>query len=118
MVNPSKIKGTAAETGLVNYLNPNGFPGAERRALTGAFDQGDITGTPGLAWEVKNCKTYSIPKWLKETEAERINSGADFGILAIKPNGVGVTNAGQWWAVMPMAQMVELLRLAGYGEAL
>lgn len=114
----AKQKGTAAESALVKFLVGQGFPNAERRALTGAFDQGDITGTPCLAWEVKNHATYKIPAWLKETEIERVNAKADFGILAIKPNGVGLSNAGQWWAVLPMEAMVRLLREAGYGDPL
>jgi hypothetical protein len=100
----------------VRFLSGQGFPNAERRALTGQFDQGDVTGTPCLAWEVKNHKTYHFPAWLKETETERINAKADFGILVVKPNGVGLTNAGQWWAVMSVADVVNLLRDAGYGD--
>ena len=112
----AKTKGTAAESALVRFLSGQGFPNAERRALTGQFDQGDVTGTPCLAWEVKNHKTYHFPAWLKETETERINAKADFGILVVKPNGVGLTNAGQWWAVMSVADIVNLLRDAGYGD--
>ena len=112
----AKAKGTAAESALVRFLSGQGFPNAERRALTGQFDQGDVTGTPCLAWEVKNHKTYHFPAWLKETETERINAKADFGILVVKPNGVGLTNAGQWWAVMSVADIVNLLRDAGYGD--
>lgn len=113
----AKQKGTSAESALVKYLQANGFPMAERRALTGSLDQGDITGTPCLAWEVKNHKAYHIPEWLRETEIETGNAKADFGILAVKPNGVGLGNAGQWWAIMTMDQMVKLLREAGYGDA-
>ena len=112
----AKAKGPAAESALVRFLSGQGFPNAERRALTGQFDQGDVTGTPCLAWEVKNHKTYHFPAWLKETETERINAKADFGILVVKPNGVGLTNAGQWWAVMSVADIVNLLRDAGYGD--
>ena len=112
----AKAKGTAAESALVRFLSGQGFPNAERRALTGQFDQGDVTGTPCLAWEVKNHKTYHFPAWLKETETERINAEADFGILVVKPNGVGLANAGQWWAVMSVADIVNLLRDAGYGD--
>lgn len=113
MANPAKIKGTAGETAFVNYLVPNGFPGAERRALSGAYDQGDVTGTPGLVWEVKNCKKYTIPKWLRETETERFNANADFGILIVKPNGVGINNVANWWAVMTTEMMMKLVTEAG-----
>jgi 3D (Asp-Asp-Asp) domain-containing protein len=74
----AKAKGTSVETAVVKFLIDNGFPYAERRALNGALDLGDITGTPALAWEVKNHKTYKIPAWLKETELETKNAKADF----------------------------------------
>ena len=49
--------GTAAESAVVKVLREHGFPHAERRALHGSIDLGDITGTPGLAWEVKGGTT-------------------------------------------------------------
>jgi hypothetical protein len=112
----AKAKGTAAETGLVRFLREHGFPGAERRALTGEFDQGDVTGTPCLAWEVKNHKSYKFPEWIKEAKIEAKNAKADYGILVVKPNGIGITNAGDWWAILTVDQMVHLLREAGYGD--
>lgn len=117
----AKQKGTSAETALVRFLQGQGFPGAERRALGGGGageDLGDITGIPSLCMEVKNHKTYKIPAWIKETEIETKNARADFGILVVKPNGVGMTpdKVGQWWGIMPMQEMMNLLRDAGYGD--
>ena len=112
----AKAKGTAAESALVKFLNGQGFPGAERRALSGSNDMGDITGTPCLAWEVKNHKSYAFPAWLKETAIEKENARADFGILVAKPNGIGHANVGDWWAILSVADMVDLLRFAGYGD--
>jgi Holliday junction resolvase len=117
----AKQKGTAAETALVRFLQGQGFPSAERRALGGGGfgeDLGDITGIPALCMEVKNHKSYQIPAWLKETETERINAKADFGILVVKPVGIGITpdKVGQWWGIMPMQMMMDLLRDAGYGD--
>jgi len=112
----SKAKGTVAESALVKYLLQQGFPGAERRALTGNNDHGDITGIPGLVMEVKNQRTYHIPAWLDETEIETANAKADFGLLIIKPNGVGLGNVGDWWAVLPVCDAISLLREAGYGD--
>ena len=51
MTNRPKAIGTAAETAVVRYLAAHGFPAAERRALHGATDLGDITGTPQIVWE-------------------------------------------------------------------
>jgi len=121
MMSKAKQKGTAAETALVRFLQGQGFPLAERRALGGGSsgeDLGDITGIPSLCMEVKNHQTYKIPAWIKETETERINAKADFGILVVKPMGVGMTakSVGQWWGILPMEAMMELLREAGYGD--
>ena len=112
----AKAKGTVAESALVKFLVGQGFPGAERRALSGSNDMGDVTGTPCLAWEVKNHKSYSLSAWLKETAIEKDNAGADFGILVAKPNGIGMNHVGDWWAVMRVADIVDLLRAAGYGD--
>lgn len=53
MVNRPKDKGTWAETRVTEFLRDNGWPYAERRALAGVTDKGDITGCPGLVFEVK-----------------------------------------------------------------
>lgn len=112
----AKQKGTSAETALVRYLNQNGWPHAERRALASANDLGDVVGTIGLCWEVKNQKSYHIPAWLDETKIETENSRSDFGILAVKPNGVGLQSVDKWWAIMDIESMTRLLREAGYGS--
>lgn len=111
----SKAKGTLAESAAANYLKFQGWPHAERRALCGSVDRGDITGTPGVVWEVKAGTTLCIPEWLRETEAERVNAKADYGVLVVKPKGVGTGNVDRWWSLMPLYQMTALLRGAGYG---
>lgn len=114
----AKAKGTAAESAVVKYLSTKGFPLAERRALTGALDQGDITGTPCLAFEIKNHKSYKFQEWLRESEAEKNNAGADFCPLIVKPNGVGLTSVGDWFFVLTVEEGMALLHAAGYGSAL
>jgi hypothetical protein len=142
VTNKPKAIGTAAETAVVRALRTLGFPHAERRALTGALDQGDITGCPGLVFEVKGgnaakvASDAQISAWLAETEAERINARADIGILVLQRRGVGAANAGRWWAYMQtnawilgatkhdfparmrLADAAHLLRTAGYGDPL
>lgn len=106
MTRPKDI-GTQAETAVVRYLRDHGWPGAERRALRGNQDAGDITGTPGVCWEVKGgtaAKTASdnlIEKWLAETEKEKVAAGALIGVLVVQRAGIGTPNVGRWWAVMP-----------------
>lgn len=114
MTNKPKAIGTACETAVVRYLVPNGFGSAERSALHGGLDEGDITGTPGIAWEVKGghaAETASdaqIDAWLVETEVERVNRRADVAALVTKRKGKGATSAGQWWAWLPGRTFVEL----------
>lgn len=112
----SKRKGTSAESALVVYLQDNGFPNAERRALTGANDKGDVSGTGDLVWECKNHKTYKLSQWISEAQVECANADADLGIVVIKPVGVGLTSQSKWWAMVELADMVELLKRAGYGS--
>lgn len=107
-----KDKGTAAETMVVEYLRRTHWPHAERRALSGGKDKGDVTGTPGLAWEVKAAKTQSVPAWLRETEAERVNAGADYATLVIKPQGVGKERVASFHAVMDKHQFIMLFASA------
>lgn len=108
----NKAKGTAFETLIVRYLAEHGFPHAERRALAGTHDLGDITGTPGIVWECKNHKTLSFSEWLEEAEREKTNAGADYGIVVAKRRGKG--DAADQYAVMRLEDLVALLWNAGY----
>ena len=139
----SRARGTAAETAVVRAIRRHGFPHAERRALRGTLDAGDITGTPLVCWEVKGgtaAKTASdgqVAEWLAETERERVNAGADVGVLVLQRAGIGAGNADRWWAVLPLshvpcgdqfdppmpvrvslADACRFLRLRGYGSPL
>jgi hypothetical protein len=104
----SKQKGTLAETAVADYLKQT-FPAVERRALQGKLDTGDIAGVPGCVVEVKNQRSYKIHEWMKETEIERINAKEELGVLVIKPNGVGVSRVADWWAVVPLSALAELI---------
>jgi len=116
--NKSGAIGTQTETAVVRFLRANGFEGAERRRLKGKLDEGDITGTPGIVWEVKGgnaARTASdavITGWLDDTETERQNAHADLGILVVQRSGIGPANAGRWWAVMPLWVVTYLIECA------
>lgn len=136
--------GTRAETAVVRYLQANGWPSAERRSLRGKLDAGDITGTPGLCWEVKGGEAArssshgQITRWLVETEQERINASADVGVLVVQRlrqpvsrwlvavNGSDVvvwdaTVIGRGepsYVSMTLATALDFLRGAGYGDPL
>ena len=116
-VNRSKNIGTAVETAVVRHLQNDGWPHAERRQLRGREDAGDITGTPGIAWEckggeaAKNASDGQVLVWLAETQTERIHARADIGVLVLARRGIGPQNAGRWWAVL-QSRDVALLLLA------
>lgn len=113
MSSAAKAKGTAWETDLVRYLRAHGFPDAERRALAGALDLGDITGTPGLVWEAKHQRTFELAGWVDEAEVERINAGADYAaVVARRPRRPDPADA---YVIVPLARYVTLVRQAGYG---
>lgn len=112
MTNPSKQKGTKFESWIVDHLNANGYPTAERRALHGNTDRGDITGTPGLAWELKATKQLDIAQFLREAETARTNSGADIGAVVWKRRQ---QPAGQSAVILTLDTYLALTRQAGYG---
>lgn len=107
-----RAKGTMFESAVAQFFRENGFPHVERRALHGTQDKGDLTGMPGLVVECKNHKELSLSEWLRETEVERQNADADFGILVAKRRGIW--DAGQSYAVMTLDAMARLLKQAGY----
>lgn len=116
MTSRSKAKGSGAERAVVEHLRANGFPHAERRLAGSSKDRGDIAGVPSVVIEVKACERTELGSWLDEAVLEQANDGADYGVVWHKRRGRG--DAGLWYATMPAAQLVRLLRAAGYGEPL
>lgn len=81
-MNKSKRKGTSGENQLVDWLT-RWWPRAERRALKGIRDTGDVAGTP-FVHECKFAESWPVHKWLLELEAERINAGGALGWISVK----------------------------------
>lgn len=147
MANPSKAKGTAAETACVRWLRLNGYPGADRQPLRGNRDAGDLALAPGLVVEVKNRRggatgqpaAGDLDDWMRQAETERLIAGADHCPLIVKRSGTA--DVGRWFAYVPawsfaalvgapdrpahpearlctdVASLVVLMRHAGYGTA-
>ena len=103
----AKRKGTAAETAVVNYLRTRGWPHAERRALNGAGDRGDIAGVVGTVIEVKAHARMELAAWLDETARETENDGAKYGVTWHKRRGRG--SPGDWFVTMDGDTFVRLL---------
>ena len=108
----NRSKGTSFETLIVRSLRNLGFPYAERRALHGHLDKGDVTGCGPLVFECKAAKRHELSAWLKETETERINANADYGVLVVKRQGHGTGE--EQYAIMRFDDMAKLLKQAGY----
>ena len=111
----SKDLGTKAETAVVKALHRLGFPNAERRALAGVLDKGDILVNPGherpVIIEVKGgdaareASDNQVAKWLSETDIEIYNAYAYHGFLVVQRGGIGYPNAHRWWAVTRMGSI-------------
>lgn len=130
----AKAKGTTAERDAVKYLRSAGWPGAERRALSGNKDRGDIAGVPHVCIEVKAQARPEIAKWARELAVETVNAEADFGLLVVKraykpvarwdvymtPGqaasvlGVELGPGEDRWVSMDFRLAVGLMRAAGY----
>ena len=115
MSNPSKSKGTAAETALVRWLRANGFPGADRQPLRGGRDQGDVALCPGVVVEVKyhagpaatgQPTAATLAAWLDEVDVEQSNAGAAVAFLVVKRKGT--TDPGRWFAYVHLSTFVDL----------
>jgi hypothetical protein len=106
VVNKPKIAGTNWETAVVRFLMDHGYPRAERRALSGGLDKGDIINATHT-WECKAEKSIDLAGGIKETEQERINAGTEFGFLIIKRRQ---KPAGEAYAVMTLKQLCEILQ--------
>lgn len=110
-------KGKKNERDLANYLRVSGFIDAKRKVWTGfrnggnvAQDEGDIRGTPGLAWQIKataESEWWKIPRWLDSTQMQKHAANADYGILVLKRKGHA--HAGTWWAHLYLADLAQLL---------
>jgi hypothetical protein len=114
-MNRPKAIGTACETAVVRYLQANGFPQAERRALRGTADAGDIAGTPAVCWSVKGgaqaeqASDLDIARWMAELATQCSHARADIGLLVTKRRGHGPGSAGAWWAHLTAAALTLLV---------
>lgn len=111
----NKARGTRWESAVVTFLRDHGFTFAERRALNGARDLGDITGIPGgPVIECKSQARQSLAEWLDEAQVEAQNARAPFGVVWFKRRGKG--SAGEGYVLMDGNSFALLLREAGYGS--
>ena len=88
MANPSKDKGTRAESKVVSYFKEAGLD-AVRKALTGSADKGDIQ-LNGYSLEVKTGKQTANPsrsqleEWLRQSEVESVNANEPCYLVVVR----------------------------------
>ncbi|MBA2951456.1 hypothetical protein [Streptomyces himalayensis] len=80
----SKARGTDTETKVVRYLLSEGFYKAERRALKGKEDQGDVTGIEGVCIEVKGDRSNKVSAWKAQTVKEAGHAGVGMYLLVVR----------------------------------
>jgi hypothetical protein len=109
----NRRKGASAELSVVKYLRTVGFGGAERAVRTGyrtstrtAADPGDITGTIGIVWSIKDVATEQIAKWFDELDRMDAHAG-DVRLLVHKRRGHA--DPGRWWCWMRLHTLVHVL---------
>lgn len=109
MTQHRKHRGMRTQKVVAEHLAANGWPFAES---TGSGRAGaDITGTPGLAIEVKARANFEPVAWVRQAAA---NPGLP--MVTFRPNGMGETSVASWPVILRLADVIKLLRLAGYGD--
>ena len=103
----AKQKGRLAEAQVVDCLREHGFPYAERRALAGTHDRGDVTGIPGVVMEIKNCARLELAVWMDEALREADGKDPDLALVVHKRKGKG--DPLDWYVTCTLRDMIELL---------
>lgn len=107
MIN-GRAKGAAAEQQLAKYLRALGPPWSDaRRSVSAGWsngstsqpDRGDLTGTPGLCFQVKNTQRPLVDKYLADTwRAVRAQAQAAGELMPlIVEKRSGAADPGRWW---------------------
>ena len=102
----SKARGTAFERRVVDYLIQRGFTNAERRALEGTNDRGDVSGIPGVVIECKDTKRLTLAEWQDETLSEQANARASvaFCVFPRRSHHIGKAHV-----LMTFDQVISLI---------
>lgn len=108
----SRAKGTDWERAIIEYLKTRGWPNAERRALAGNLDRGDVAGVIGVVIEAKNAARVELASWLDEANEEARNAKVYLGVVWFHRKGKG--SPGQGYVLMDGHTFTKLLTEAGY----
>jgi hypothetical protein len=99
-----RAKGNRAELEVINLLKDNGWPHAHRQFQSGGQGGGDISEGPAdVHLEVKHRERAAIWEWLEQARSEARPTQM--------PAVVFRRNRSQWYAAIPLDDLLELLRL-------
>lgn len=112
----NRDKGAKTERELCTWLRP-WWPDVDRAVRTGyragnreSRDNGDVIGTPGIVWSVKNAERERISTWWPQLMAMRPIEGEPDGmtvrLLVVKNNGHSCP--AEWWCWQPLWQLVTI----------
>ena len=104
-----KVRAAETQRTVAAYLADNGWPYATD---AGAGRSGsDVLGVPGLAVEVKARRDLQPLAWVRQAD-----NGTGLPLCVFRPDGMGPASIEQWPVLMRLADVVKLLRAAGYGD--
>ena len=107
-----KRRGYASQQIVADYLKDHGFPFAEP---VGAGRSGsDITGTIGIDFEIKARRGFPVAETMAQLRERREDGG--LGVAVLRMDGMGAKSIEDWPALLRLADLVALLRDAGWGD--
>jgi len=109
----SRDRGIRLQNALARYLT-QWWPHAES---AGSGRPGtDILGTPGIVWECKTAGSgnRNIGQWINQAKGHAPNPSV-ISVVVYYPPGVGEMLTSRSVAMLPLADAINLLNMAGYG---
>jgi hypothetical protein len=105
----SRNRGLALQNALAAYLR-SWWPHAES---AGSGRPGsDVLGTPGIVWENKTPRRFDPYAWVLQAHGHA--AGGELPVCVYWPDGIGERRPELALGIMPLRELVELLRKAGY----
>jgi hypothetical protein len=110
----SRDRGVRAQNWLARLLATSGWPNAE--AVGSGRNGTDIKGTPGIVWENKTAHEWKVNEWVRQAKAHVMYD--DLPVTVYWPVGVGEQTPECALAILPLPELLVVLRAAGYGNEL
>jgi hypothetical protein len=105
-------RGRETEKLVAQYLLRHGFEGAHVTSM--AASGSDILGIEGLDIEVKARRGFDPAAAMAQLRARSKETG--MGVAIMRLNGQGEASMDDWVGVIRLADLVYLLKAAGYGS--